>query len=200
MKIILRVIKEFAITFEQLLAFFPGTIGRFFRRTYYKKLFGEMGNKYSSGIGVEILDAKNISLGNNVSLGNYSVLHANNGGKMAIGNNVGINRNSYIGCSESGQIIMGNNILIAQNVVIRASNHVYSDVSKPIRNQGHIGGKIIISDDVWIGANVVILPDVTIGTHSVIAAGSVVTKDIEPYTVAAGVPAKTIKKLDIELE
>ena len=139
MKIILRVIKEFVIVFEQLLAFFPGTMGGFFRRTYYNKLFGELGNKYSSGIGVEILGAKNISLGNNIFLGNYSVLHAHN------------------------------------------------------------GGKIIISDDVWIGANVVILPDVTIGTHSVIAAGSVVTKDIEPYTVAAGVPAKTIKKLDIEL-
>jgi len=59
-------------------------------------------------------------------------------------------------------------------------------------------GKIIIQDDAWIGAGAIILPNVTIGKGAVVGAGAVVTKDVPPYTVVAGVPAKEIKKLDLK--
>jgi galactoside O-acetyltransferase len=59
--------------------------------------------------------------------------------------------------------------------------------------QGHDGGKIIIEDGVWIGSNAVVLPNTRIGKASIIAAGAVVTKDVEPYSIVAGVPAKKIK-------
>jgi len=59
-------------------------------------------------------------------------------------------------------------------------------------------GKILIQDDAWIGAGAIILPNVTIGRGVVVGAGAVVTKDVPPYTVVAGVPAKEIKKLDLK--
>ena len=79
-------------------------------------------------------------------------------------------------------------------MVLRASDHIYDRVDVPIYKQGHTGGYIIIENDVWIGANVVITKDVKVGAHSIIGAGSVVTSDVEPYSVFAGVPAKLIKK------
>jgi maltose O-acetyltransferase len=69
-----------------------------------------------------------------------------------------------------------------------ALRNIYPAVNKPI----------IIEEDVWIGANVTILPGVRIGSFSVVAAGSVVTKDVARFTVVAGVPAKAIKKLPME--
>ena len=77
---------------------------------------------------------------------------------------------------------------------MRTANHNYFDLNIPIRYQGHTTGYIHIKRDVWIGSNVVILKDVTIGEGSIIAAGSVVNKDIPPFTIAGGVPIKIIKK------
>jgi acetyltransferase-like isoleucine patch superfamily enzyme len=54
---------------------------------------------------------------------------------------------------------------------------------------------VVIEDDIWIGANAVILPGLTIGHHSVVAAGAVVTKDVPPHSLVAGVPAKVIKQI-----
>ncbi len=59
-------------------------------------------------------------------------------------------------------------------------------------------GKIIIENDAWIGAGAIILPDVTIGEGAIVAAGAVVTKDVPPYTVVGGVPARPIKRIDFE--
>lgn len=77
-------------------------------------------------------------------------------------------------------------------MVVTALNHNFSDKSLRIDQQGISTRSVVISDDVWVGANAVILPGVTIGTHAVVAAGAVVTKDVPPHTVVAGVPAKVI--------
>jgi galactoside O-acetyltransferase len=89
---------------------------------------------------------------------------------------------------------IGADCLIGQNTVLRASDHEYKAIDVPIINQGRTGGKIVVEDDVWIGANVVVTRNVCIGAHSVVAAGAVVTKDIEPYSIVGGVPAKLIGK------
>lgn len=92
----------------------------------------------------------------------------------------------------SGFIKLGNNVIIGPNSVLRAANHIFTDLDKPIRYQGHSGGKIIIEDDCWLGANVIVLKDVTVGKGSVIGAGAIVTKDIPPLSIAVGVPARVI--------
>ena len=98
-------------------------------------------------------------------------------------------------------VTIGNNVLIGPNVVISSATH---NIDYRIRNKDNhmdIGGApVVIEDNVWIGANVTVMPGVTIGKHSVIAAGSVVTTDIPPDTMAAGVPAKIIKKLEFTEE
>lgn len=90
---------------------------------------------------------------------------------------------------------IGNRVAIGPRVTLLLSSDanysILNNYYKPIR------GKIIIEDDVWIGASVTILPNVKIGKASIIGAGSVVTKDIEPYTVNYGVPCKKIKYLNI---
>ena len=112
---------------------------------------------------------------------------------ITIGNNTYIGENNNLRAAD-GIIDIGNGCLISQGITIVTSNH---DIKKsiPISQQGWVSkkGRITIFDDVWIGANAVILPDVTIGKGAVVAAGSVVTKDIPEYSIVAGVPAKIIK-------
>jgi acetyltransferase-like isoleucine patch superfamily enzyme len=110
---------------------------------------------------------------------------------VCIGDNVYMNRNTFITARDPVEI--GNNVLIGPNVVINTGNHTFADPNIPIVKQGHTSEKIVIGDDVWIGANAIILKGVNIGKGSVVAAGAVVTKSVEPYTVVAGVPAKKIK-------
>jgi acetyltransferase-like isoleucine patch superfamily enzyme len=89
---------------------------------------------------------------------------------------------------------IGDGVRIGAGTVIIPSNHVFSDPDVPIYLQGSAGTGICIEDDVWIGANCTILDGVHIGQGSVIAAGAVVNKDVAPYSVVGGVPARLIKK------
>lgn len=92
-----------------------------------------------------------------------------------------------------GSITIGNNVRIAPHVMMLGGNHVFDDVTKPIREQGLVRKSIVIEDDCWIAGRANIMAGVRIGTGSVVAAGAVVTKDVPPYSVVAGVPAKVIK-------
>ncbi len=78
-------------------------------------------------------------------------------------------------------------------MVFRSSNHVTDDTHIPIRTQGSLKGDIVIGNDVWIGSNCVILMGVRVGNGAVIAAGAVVNKDVAPFDIVGGVPAKKIK-------
>lgn len=95
----------------------------------------------------------------------------------------------------SEKLVIEDRVAIAQRVtLVTASDPNYSmlwDYVKIVR------GKIVIKHDVWIGAGAIILPNVTVGEYSIVGAGAVVTKDVPPYTVVAGVPAKPIKKVKI---
>jgi acetyltransferase-like isoleucine patch superfamily enzyme len=93
-----------------------------------------------------------------------------------------------------GGLTIGNGVRIATHAVMIPANHMYNDPEIPIFQQGVTMEGITIEDDVWVGCNVTILDGVRIGKGSVIAAGSVVTKDVESYTVVAGTPARPIKK------
>lgn len=112
------------------------------------------------------------------------------GDNIAIGNMCQINERVYI---QSGKI--GNYVLIAPNVSILSKFHKYDNIDVPMALQG-IGkdSPPVIEDDVWIGRNVVIMPGIIVGKGSIIGSNAVVTKNVEPYSIIGGVPAKLIKK------
>ena len=85
--------------------------------------------------------------------------------------------------------------MMAPEVHIVANNHTFSDTEKPMCFQGSVEGKTptIIDDDCWIGLRVIMTPGLHIGKGCILAAGSVVTKDVEPYSIVGGNPAKLIK-------
>lgn len=132
---------------------------------------------------------------NDFNLGRKSVIEdfttINNGvGHVIIGDRTIIG----LGNTVIGPVEIGNDVMFAQNVVVSGMNHGYEDISLPPSKQKDICKLIAIDDNVWIGANSVITIGVHIGKHSVIGAGSVVTKDIPPYSIAVGNPAKVIKQ------
>ena len=112
------------------------------------------------------------------------------------GKNISFGKNVFInaGChfQDQGGITIGDGVLIGHNVVLATANH---DL-EPSKSRKLHYKPIVIGDNVWIGSNSVILQGVTIGEWSVVAAGAVVTKDVEPFTVVGGVPAKFIRKVD----
>ena len=130
------------------------------------------------------------------SLGDYSVIESfaciNNAvGDVVIGDHTRIGLHNTI----IGPVEIGNNVNLAQGITVTALNHNFSETNKRIDEQGVSTNPVTIEDDVWVGANAVILPGVTIGEHCVVAAGAIVTKDVPPHSLVAGVPAKVIKKI-----
>ncbi len=158
---------------------------------FIKFFLAEAGVNFRPMYPLRINGGRNIKIGNNFSSMGYTYLYANDG-KINIGNNLSLNTNVQIG-SSGGEIHIGNNVLIGPNVVIRAADHGIAK-GKLINQQKHIGGVIIIEDDVWIGSNCVILKNVHLGKGCVIAAGSVVTKEVPANAIFGGVPAKFIKE------
>lgn len=192
MKIIFQMfIEEILDVVRLLLRNYPGRIGYKLRREYWKRAFLHCGSKFNIDIEGIISGSKNIILKDHVTFSTRVTIDANQA-KLTIGNRFSCSNNVFMGAT-GGEMIIGNDVMIGPNVVLRASNHVFNRTDIPMRDQGHSFGKIIIEDDVWIGANAVILPNVTIGKGAIIAAGAVVTKDVPPYSIVAGVPAKTIK-------
>ncbi len=130
------------------------------------------------------------------SLGDYSVIESfaciNNAvGDVMIGDHTRIGLHNTI----IGPVIIGSHVNLAQGITVTALNHNFEDSEKRIDEQGVSTSAVVIEDDIWIGANAVILPGVTIGHHSVVAAGAIVTKDVPPHSLVAGVPAKVIKQI-----
>lgn len=91
------------------------------------------------------------------------------------------------------QIHIGEHVMIAHAVSIRDTDHAYSDTTIPMSQQGILTAPIVIEDDVWIGHGATILKGIRIGKGAIIAAGAVVTKDVPPYAIVGGVPAKLIR-------
>lgn len=111
---------------------------------------------------------------------------------LTLGNNVWIGRRAFI--SARGGLTVGNDVLIAFDSVILTEHHGYTKKIK-IRNSGFTSKKVTIGNNVLVGAKAVIMPGVTIGDNVVIGANTVVTKDIPSNSIAAGIPAKIIKKI-----
>ncbi len=146
---------------------------------------------------INCLSEKGIHFGDKVTVGSYALIRPTNlyGGEPGVGLRVGnqssIGPYAYIGCS--GYIEIGNNVMMSPRVSIYSENHVFDHTNIPMIEQGVKRSFVKIEDDCWIASNAVILAGVTIGKGAVVAAGSVVNKDVPPYSIVAGNPAKVIK-------
>lgn len=137
------------------------------RRFFYKGLGVQMGKGNVFYFGTEIRKPLNIKIGDCNIFGDNTILDGRRG------------------------IVIGNNVNISSNVSIWTLQHDYRDPDFKCKPEG---GKVTIHDRVWLGCNVILLPGVTIGEGAVCCAGCVVTKDVEPYSVVAGIPAKKVNE------
>lgn len=131
------------------------------------------------------LNGKNVKIWDNV--------HIDCPSKLEIDDNVSINRGTIL--NAGGKIKISKNVLIGPNCVIYSQNHRFDDRFKPINEQGYSYASVFIAENVWIASNVIILPGVSIGKNSIIAAGAIVTKDVEENSLMAGNPAKLVRTL-----
>jgi acetyltransferase-like isoleucine patch superfamily enzyme len=144
---------------------------------------------------MDVLPFNHFFLGDNSTIEDFSVI--NNGvGDIYIGDRTRIG----LGCTLIGPVKIGNDVGVAQGVVLTGLNHNYEDVTMPISKQGVSTAPIVVEDEVWLGANCVILAGTTIGKHSIVAAGSVITKNVPPYSLAFGNPARVIRQYNQEIK
>lgn len=131
-------------------------------------------------------------------IGSYTVVESFSLLNNAVGDLL-IGSYSRIGMGNTviGPVHIGDYVHIGQHVLISGLNHCYENVNLSISEQGVEVELVSIANNVWIGANVVILPGITIGEHSVVGAGAVVTKNVPPFTVVVGNPARIVKKWDV---
>jgi maltose O-acetyltransferase len=134
-----------------------------------------------------------MSKNNNKAMLGHNIYIAK-GNKVKFGGGCRINENVYI---EAASI--GDHVLIAPKVSILSRMHAFSRTDNPMSLQGYgVEKQVVIGNDVWLGRNVVVMPGVTIGQGVIVGAGSVVTKNVAPFDIVGGIPAKKIKsRLDL---
>jgi acetyltransferase-like isoleucine patch superfamily enzyme len=208
---------------EQLLFFLvgwvPTPLGIALRGVLYRFIL-HMDGVAAIEKNVRLRFAGNIHLGHGAYLDENTYLHATPGG-IHIGANtivmhgavlhvynfralphshITIGRDSLIGeytvIRGQGGVTIGDRVYTSPFTQIIAVNHVFDDPARPFVDQGITAAGIVVEDDVWLGANVVVVDGVRIGKGAVVAAGAVVTRDVPPHTVVAGVPARVIKEID----
>lgn len=119
-----------------------------------------------------------------------------NGERIEIGARAQIGEHCSLWAGDDdGRIVIGDHALFGPRVYITASNYRF-DPGMPVWSQPHIEQDVMIGADVWLGTGVIVLPGVTIGDGSIIAAGAIVTRDLPPGAVAAGIPARVVKMRD----
>lgn len=159
-------------------------IGRFLFQ--FKRMYDYFVRKYTI--------SRFSKVGNRVYIANGGIFTYNN---VEIGEDVYIGANAVFQ-SSYGKIKIGNHVMFGPGVNIHGGNHKFNEIGRLMKDatpkQQGDDGVITIEDDCWIGANTIILSNVTIGKGSVIGAGSVVTKDIPPYSIYTGVPAPKLRK------
>jgi acetyltransferase-like isoleucine patch superfamily enzyme len=136
-----------------------------------------------------------IDIGENTIVMHGAVLHVYNFRDLPM-SGIEIGKDSLIGeytiIRGQGGVKIGDRVYTSPFTQILAVNHVFDDPARPFIEQGITAEGITIEDDVWLGAGAIITDGVCVGHHSIVAAGAVVTKNVDPYTVVGGVPAQVI--------
>lgn len=179
-------IREIKQLISFLIIYFPESIiGNWLRRKYWQKLYPAMGPNFKIERGAVVGQKELVEIGNHFILGEYASITAGDSLGVYIGNHVGIARYSYL----------------------RTANHRFDSLDTPIMFQEHdyktvrFNNKdysIVIEDDVWLGSNVTVVSGTHIGKGSVIAAGSVISGVVPPYSVVVGNPGRRVKSRIVE--
>jgi acetyltransferase-like isoleucine patch superfamily enzyme len=149
-----------------------------------------------SNVEINALSKNGISFGNNVSIHRNTIIDCTGGIRsvgdgLVIGDSVGFSPFCYI--QVRGKIKIGSNVIFGPYVKIFSENHNFHDPDLPVNQQGESRKGVNIESGVWVGCSAIILDGVTIGKNAIIAAGSLVNKDVPPNCIVAGIPAKIIK-------
>ena len=132
-----------------------------------------------------------LTLGRRTCVGRHSMLYFMSGATLEIGDNTLIGH--YANLRAGRRLSIGRDVRIGQFVSVLGDNHRFDRTDVPIWQQGEEPHDVTIEDDVWVGAHAIILPGVRVGRGSVIGAGAVVTRDVPPFSVAVGNPARVIR-------
>lgn len=141
--------------------------------------------------GVMVFHPENISLGHNVYVGHYAILKGYYRNEMRIGDQTWIGQQCFF--HAAGGLTIGAQVGIGPGVKIITSVHEEAGRDRSILFSPIEMAPVVIEDDADIGVNAVILPGVTVGRGAIVGAGAVVTSDVPPYAVVAGVPAKVLR-------
>lgn len=154
--------------------------------------FSKLGENVIFEKGVLTFHPEYIEIGDNVYIGHNTILKGYHKNKMAIGDNTWIGQGCFF--HSAGGLTIGKSVGIAPFVKIITSTHDESPTNIPVIENKLILKEVLIEDGCDIGLGAIILPGIRIGEGAIVAAGSIVTRDIEPYTVVAGSPAKLLRK------
>lgn len=197
----------------------PGAVGLLLRKLIWPSLFAECGKGVQFASGITLRHPKRIKLGNNVVISEGVVLDARNeeadialslgdnsmlsnqviinckGGNVQIGKDVGLGAQTIIQSTNNCPVTIGDDVIIGPRCyIVGGGSYNTDDLDTPIRLQGIKPDKgCAINNNVWLGANVTVLGDAIINAGSILAANAVVNSTIDSNSVAAGIPAKTIK-------
>jgi lipopolysaccharide O-acetyltransferase len=191
------------ISIEKLLYYY--SIPRLIKNKILNKLVNFLTKKklYVDWTGIKLIHPKSISIGNNFSCGRNIWIESVNGkGKISIGNNVNISDFVHIGSSTS--VTIDDGVLIGSKVLITDHSHglakgkttEYLINTRPNLRPIVSKGPVAIEKNVWIGDGACILSNVTIGEGAIIGANAVIVKNVPPFTVWGGIPAKLIYRLE----
>lgn len=196
---------------------FPGALGLLLRKRLYRSLLAEMGPGAVFGRGVTLRCPGGLSVGAGtliddrvffdikssdarVTLGARNQVMTGAGFETGYAGHVTLGDDCFVGVytvlNGQGGITIGNDVLIGGHCHLVAGNHAFASRAVPINRQAFNSKGIVLEDDVWLGAGVKVLDGVRIGQGAIVSAGSVVTKDVEPYSIVGGVPAKLIRMRD----
>jgi len=202
------------MTIKPLLRF-ARTPSLLLRRAWLRLRLGRFGNDTLVEAGARLQYPERIRLGNGVRIASQSMLRANT--EQTTGISIGdhstvhesaliaanlgqvtIGRHSWIGpfclIYGNGDVSIGDNVLIAAHTSINTVSHHFERCDIPINDQGIYCDPVSIEDDAWIGMNAVILQGVTIGQGAIVGAGAVVTRDVPPWSIVMGVPARIVSQ------
>ncbi len=174
----------------------PFFVGRRVQIRHARQLRVGRGVTLDDDVIIDALSRRGVTLGDNVTIARGTVIQATGvmtrlGVGLEMGANANLGHYSFVGAA--GGVRIGANVLIGQRVSFHSENHTFERTDVPIKAQGVTQQGIVIEEDCWLGAGTIFLDGVTVARGSVIAAGSVVTKDVAPYSVMGGVPARLIR-------
>lgn len=177
-----------------------------FKYKYLSTKLKEVGKNFKADKGLVLIGPQYITVEDDFSAGRNLYLQAwdrydgkilNSTPNLVIGNNVSVMSNCQISCAK--EVIIKDGTLLGDNVFITDNFHGDNSLKElmisPLKRPLYVKGKVYIGKNVWIGRNVCIMPGTSIGDGAVIGANAVVTRNIPPYSIAVGNPARVIKKV-----